>query len=301
MAAPANYTLHIQPTYVYFQPESVSKSWKSSKAFQDNQKNLKKNSHEGEVSAKAAKKIKNAVNWLVLGAKKKRVYSKQAEKTWFFKIALITLTLPTTEHELTDKEIKQKVFHPWLQYMRAKYGLRNYIWKAEVQKNGNLHFHITTDIFIHHKHLRHSWNKQLDRTGMLDEFEAKHSHRNPNSTDVKCVRNVKNLAAYLAKYMAKSEKGKRAVQGRLWGCNYELSNARKVTYEATGLTDEVMREIHNNKEYKEIEVDVGRLYVIDANKFKENLPREIEKKVENKIFEIQNDIEVAPPITHILD
>jgi hypothetical protein len=40
---------------------------------------------------------------------------------------------------------------------------------------------------------------------LVTAFAAKHGHRNPNSTDVHSIYNIKNLAGYLAKYCSKGK------------------------------------------------------------------------------------------------
>ena len=54
-----------------------------------------------------------------------------------------------------------------------------------------------------HANLRLAWNHQLEKLGYIDTFEKKHGHRNPNSTDVHSISKIKNLGAYMVKYMCK--------------------------------------------------------------------------------------------------
>jgi hypothetical protein len=109
-----------------------------------------------------------------------------------------------------------------LEVLRNNEAMRGYLWRAETQKNGSLHFHISTNIVIHHKILRDYWNSCLEPLGYIDAFEREHGHRNPNSTDIHSVYKVKNLGAYLAKYMAKKNEY-RPVQGRQWFLSSSLS------------------------------------------------------------------------------
>lgn len=333
-AAPAFYSITIHPTYLHFQPIYMGGKSARSQAFIDNQKNLENNIQDGEMSKKARHRISNSINWMVLSAKSKRVWSKKAAKHFRFKVNFITLTLPVSQGNYSDKWIKKELFHAWMQYARVTWGVRNYIWKAETQDNGNIHFHITTDVFIHHKLLRHSWNRLLEKKGVMAGYISKHKAMsfeqydtrynpkdeyspvgmlkryvkgqnegwsNPNSTDVRCVINVKNLAGYLAKYLAKDNPYRRRISGRLWGCNFELSEKRKVVYESAGVSDKELMWIEKNKAFKEIECEFGHLYVIKSSELRKELPEGMSKLVEDRIFEIQNDVEMAPAITHILD
>lgn len=219
-----------------------------------NQRNLLHNRHKNKLSDKAQKRIKTAINWLVASAKEKRVYSVASRKWFSFKVNLITLTLPDTINEIKEKEFKEKLMHPFLVYMKKYKGLVNYVWKLEFQKNGKLHVHLTTDSFINHSELRYYWNKLLDKNGYLDYFKLKYKHDNPNSTDVHSVWKVKNLAAYIAKYLAKNEDNEGVINGRIWGCNYELSAKNKCVLHvpASELRDTLTELFNPRIDYKEI-------------------------------------------------
>jgi len=221
--------LYIRPTYIVSMPEYYGGSRYSSYKFLENIKNLDNNSHNGEVSKKSGTKIRNAINWLLIGAKPKRVYSKQAKKTFQFKVSLITLTLPDTDTCVTNRDFQVKLLNPFLVYCRKYYGLKNYVWKLELQKNGKIHAHLTVDCFMYYGALRRTWNRLLRRQGYLSAFERSFGHSNPNSTDVHSVKTVKNLGAYLAKYLSKDEGANEKINGRIWGCSYELSNANKAS------------------------------------------------------------------------
>lgn len=232
--------IYIKPSYIVSIPAFSRGRNFNSAAFRENQKNLRHNQHNGELSKKAITGLRNAVNWLLISAKPKRVYAKDTSKTFSFKVNFITLTLPDTGHNISHQAFQKELLNPWLTYAKKYFGLKNYVWKLEFQKNGRLHAHITSDTFIHWLDLRNSWNRLLKRRGYLDKFIADHGHDNPNSTDVHATKNIKNLAAYLCKYMAKQptvtmeyEGGeynmKLIFRGRIWGCNYELSRANKTS------------------------------------------------------------------------
>lgn len=86
--------------------------------------------------------------------------------------------------------------------------MERYIWRAEAQENGNIHFHITTDVYIPQMGLRKDWNSCCDILGYTTRFEIKHGHREPNSTDVHSVKHVRSLVSYLAKYLGKNRQCK---------------------------------------------------------------------------------------------
>ena len=220
----AGNNFYIRPTFVVSVPEFVHTDSNRGHVHVNSRRNLLSNQHAGDVSAKAQSKIKNAINWLLQSAKDKRVFDKKSGKNFFFKVNFITLTIPACAQCPPDHFVKTQVFHPFIVYARKYFGLRNYVWRAEAQKNGMIHFHLVTDTFLHHRSLRSSWNKRLQASGLLADFSARHNHENPNSTDVHSVKGIQNLGAYIAKYVSKKDETRRPIVGRLWGCNYELSH-----------------------------------------------------------------------------
>lgn len=218
--------------------------------------NLEKKEKTVAVSEQSGRKIKNAINWLVAAAVPKRVYVKESGKNYWFKVNFITLTIPKKEIDnasyiyhnafkrkkiinevkvpfsfeeieaLFNKEFDAKckqMLNNFITTAKNKWNLKNYFWKAETTKEGIIHFHLTTDTFLHHKSLRLTWNRILTNNGLTDEFYQAHHHRQPPSTEVKAVIKVNNIAGYLLKYLSKSQGDRRIVSGRSWGCNYELS------------------------------------------------------------------------------
>ncbi len=258
-----NYIVSI-PEYCYFnrstgEIDSTKPQYKS-EAFKANQKNLEQNERKGKLSRKAVSGLRNAINWLCLASQPKRVFIKKTKTSFSFKVNFVTLTLPDTMEKISSTILQKKLLNPFLVYMRKYHELKNYVWRLEFQANGKLHVHIVTDTFIHHKIVRDQWNSQLTKHGFMAEFKAKHGHSNPNSTDIHPTKSIKNLAGYCAKYMSKknaefkisqapghshekaplrkgwylqrlnfwnSPLNPKPITGRIWSCNYELSQANK--------------------------------------------------------------------------
>jgi hypothetical protein len=176
-------------------------------------------------------------------SEEKEVYNPKIGGTYKFKLNFITLTLPSAQEPGTDRELKRGPLKVWIQKMKRHFGMHDYVWKAEVQENGNLHFHITTNVYIPWQDIRDTWNECLEGTGMIDRFEAKFGHRNPNSTDVHSVRKVKNLAAYMVKYMAKKNEGRRNIEGKVWGCSKNLTGTDRAETLIDSETADLIRDI----------------------------------------------------------
>lgn len=152
------------------------------------------------LSARASKNMAAAINALTYSAPWKTVYVRSEEKHYRYKVNFITLTLPSLQLH-SDKEIVKECLSPFLEAWQKKAPGLLYVWKAEVQDNGNLHFHITSNMFYHHKALRDDWNRFINKLGYVDRSVSS----SPNSTDVHSVRNIKNLAAYMATYLTKKD------------------------------------------------------------------------------------------------
>ena len=142
--------------------------------------------YSGELTESARKKLKSACEILFALARTKKVKSIRTGREFKFKIACITLTLSSKQGQHTDREIKKELLEPFLRHFRKR-GLYNYIWKAERQLNGNVHFHILTDCYLEKGSIRDYWNKLQEKLGFITEFHSKYHHRSPNSTDVKAV------------------------------------------------------------------------------------------------------------------
>lgn len=252
--------VYIQPTYFVIRADYLGSGLKRSIKQIDNQKNLKNNKSHGQLSSKSMSKLKNSVNWLLAAAKYKPVYCKQKRKTFWFKTNFITLTIPpqTTYSEHSKKlhldykniqpihtsikstvpinylptvssKMFQKCLNVFLTYSRKHHNLKlyNYVWKLEAHKDGRLHVHISSDIFYHYQHLRNTWNRILQKNGLLEQHFKVHNNYDPNSTDVHSVYKVRNVAGYICGYMQKKPNLSKDFEGRIWSCSYSLSQKNK--------------------------------------------------------------------------
>ena len=168
---------------------------KSDKPFNPYLRNLSNN-----FSKRSYKRLKLAIDTLIDTAKFKTVFVSSTQKYFRYKVNFITLTLPSLQIHSDDFIVKQ-ILTPFLHAWRNRRPGLLYVWKAETQDNGNIHFHITSNSFYHYKKLREHWNRYLNRLGYVDRATTK----NPNSTDVHSVSKIKNLSSYLASYLTKKD------------------------------------------------------------------------------------------------
>ncbi len=206
----------------------------------------------GELSEHSRKRLKRKIDYMLYLSKERQVSgSRTISKTQNFttdyekgekymkpvksKLTFITLTLPSKQ-EHSDNEIKSKCLNPFLNDLRRKFKVDMYIWKAEKQENGNIHFHVLINRYIHWSKVRESWNRKVEILGYISGYQKtmkeffkngfrmsentndKRSRaaqfkayetgkaenwKNPNSTDIHALYKVRNAAAYLSKYLAK--------------------------------------------------------------------------------------------------
>jgi hypothetical protein len=176
-------------------------------------------------------------------------------------------------------ELKSILLNQFLIEAKKKWNLNNYVWKMEFQKNGNVHFHILSDVWIPWLELRNCWNRIQNKLGYVDEFNKINPGKSPNGTDVHSLKKVDNVVAYVLKYMTKSdvkssytikssERPKlrrpntliiglsRGVKlylrsisnnGRIWTCSRSLSNIKGANID---LSDEFQEEIEKLQKMK---------------------------------------------------
>lgn len=228
--------------------------------------NLEKNKTTWSLSYQTKRKMRDSVSYMSSMSRARTIKTPRGKFIYNFKTSFITLTLPSKQIH-TDLEIK-KCLNNFLTTMRQRFGLVNYVWKAELQKNENIHFHIITDVFIHHTVIRYYWNKALNVLGYVDRYSEQFSrmslqeyaaYRNlpisqalngflfgrnsnwmsPATEQVKAVQNDSLISYYVAKYVTKevqdgevkSEEDKERILnfGRVWARSQSLSKVSFVT------------------------------------------------------------------------
>ena len=197
----------------YLNPDNINRSKKQVQ----NEANLTRGEYNGFMSPKTKSKVKRYIDtWLqAVETIKRRKIKNSLDKNPY--IAFVTLTLQSKQIH-TDNEIKAKCLTPYIETLKRKYNVRNYFWRAEAQANGNIHFHLLIDSFIKWESVREEWNKCTEKLNYITEFEKKHGHRDPNSTDIHSLDEIRSVTHYVIKYCCKSD-GYRPIKGRIHGCS----------------------------------------------------------------------------------
>lgn len=184
--------------------------------------NLSDNDCKGIISKSAKKRLRASIGWLILKVAHKIKRGQLKQKVLAKNISFITLTLPSKQVH-TDKEIKELCLNQFLIEMRKIWGLKDFVWRAETQKNGNIHFHLLTDKYIPYTDIRARWNRIVDKLGYVKRYTEKTGKTNPPSTEIKAIKKVQNIELYISKYCTKDE-GNRPIKGRLWYASESLLN-----------------------------------------------------------------------------
>lgn len=285
------------PTEGSFETFEKYEQWKNDPNRIDN---LKNNKHKGTLSTTAKGKISAAIHTLRIISNLKTVYVADTKKYWKFRLVFITLTLPAKQqHE--DSEIVKRCLRPMIEWLEYNFKMNSYVWKAEVQGNGNIHFHLTTNVFIHYLKVRNKWNSLINALGYIDQFETTHGHRDAPSTQIKSVNNDKSIAGYIAGEVAKKDKVKkycsrvisiegnkyhkfnfrweqqednswielkRPITSRLWGCSYNLTKMKiRFTWNNEKWVDD-LRKVTRDDVWKIYNHDYGFCYFLKFNAWK---------------------------------
>jgi hypothetical protein len=243
------YSLKPNSLTLFVRPDKTIFSSKQIETF----KNLEENeNHYNELSIHSRKRLRNSIEYLLYISKNAKLTGKKQiskkvnteieietgklhTKPINYKLTFITLTL-SSKQKHTDEEIKSNLLNHFLTEARKNWNMQYYIWKAEKQENGNIHFHILSNNYIKHEELRKTWNRIQNKPGynyvdaysrkMQDFFregfktfpgdtrqkktqeKAYYCNKainwtNPNSTDIHCLYKIKNVSAYMSKYLSK--------------------------------------------------------------------------------------------------
>lgn len=191
--------------------------------------------HNFTISENAYRTLQSKINWLYYLAKSKTVTTGKQKVISNHKISFITLTLPSKQKSCTS-DITSRLLNQFLTEIRGRFGMENYVWRLEFQKNGNVHYHIVTDTYIPYVTIKSIWNRTIQKDFYISDYQTKMKslsiqdyHKlynygnkvtfsdnakryakgiqenwlNPPTVDVKSVISNKSIAGYLAKYFAK--------------------------------------------------------------------------------------------------
>lgn len=183
--------------------------------------------YSGEITAHAQKRIRRAVEILLMKSPPKIIFNTVSGRPNNFRLSFVTVTISQAE-PVPHREAYEKGLKPLLRWLREKQGWKDYIWKAELQARGQVHWHITGNQFLDFRLLKSAWNNIQYQRGWLNDFYAKQGHWAPNSIDIHAVQKVARLDLYLAKYISKSGE---KLGSKCWDCSDSLRGKKFFAFE----------------------------------------------------------------------
>lgn len=247
------YSLSIHPSTINVSYRSLGGSIRSAE-LSVKPEQFQNNNHGGKISPAAKRKIFRAIDYIVHMASPTRALSNPHGRYFTLRLAFFTLTLSSKQIH-SDGTIMRRLINYFVTEMIRKWKVPMYVWRAEKQNNGNIHFHFIVNTFIPWNELRNTWNRIQQVLGYITRYSEaqrlKHKNGfkfdgsqfpklsydqqkrnwkkglktnwdNPNSTDIHSVQHIGNMKTYLCKEITKSDQIGR-LSSRLWGCSHNLS------------------------------------------------------------------------------
>lgn len=168
-------------------------------------KNLKDNKTK-TYSRKAQKRTKLAVSALINAETIGKFGLDWKKKKKQVQLSFITLTLPTKQMH-TDKELKRMLNSFIILLQNREKNKFAFVWKAERQKNGNLHFHLLINKKVYHTKIRLVWNFILKEMGYIEKYKEKFAKISKKEyIELRKKYNLKNNKSWNEREQKKAEK-----------------------------------------------------------------------------------------------
>jgi len=275
--------------YDYVPPVRVWGSWDKPKM--DNFKQAKP--YSGDITTHARRRLKRAIECLYMITPTVKVFNRSLGRQTKFRLSHLTLTLSAKQGTRSDKEINKFILQPFMRDCKRKLGMKNYVWKAETQENGNIHYHIISDLYCDYNIVRKYWNNHQNTFRFIDDFKAVHGHDNPNSTDIHYVKNDGQLAAYLMKYIAKNNTKERKIEGKVWDCSAKL---KQFKYFATNLSieeDKVFAEALDKIQHEQYNQDYFSIIKFKDSNYIKLMPEVMKQQYIDQFRKILDEQELS--------
>jgi len=179
--------------------------------------------YSGKLTPGAKKRLARSIDLLVQSTQRTWIDNPyEPGKKMPFQIAFTTLTVHSPERMITHKEAYKNLLSPMLQWLRRSHNVYLYIWKAELQERGQIHYHLLLGSFVDMKQLRNKWNRLQRDCGYLDMYFETHGHYDAPSTEIKNALLHDDVAGYLQKEFSKTIQSNENIGGKIWDCSMNL-------------------------------------------------------------------------------
>lgn len=254
-----------------------------------NMKEINKNRYSGKMTGGAKKRLARAVILLCESTKEVKIYNEFTKKNFKHRMSFITLTVSNSTKNLTGKEAYNLLLQHFLQWLRRTKKATTYIWKAELQKRGQIHYHITTPTFISYLSIRLKWNELQQKARLLDQWYIEKKNYDPNSTDIHEVRKIRDMASYLVKEISKSIQNTESIGGKVWDCSMNLKVNKYFSLIGESMHEEFLMMAVNNKACEYYQGDRFSLYKFQEKPHNYILTDEQTKKYNDHLNLIRRD------------
>lgn len=287
-----DYNITVHPRFSFVTKHYLNSKPKH-KVHEHSLKNLENNTRTSLISDKTKSKIGRSIDYIIHTSKEQNQRTKHSNRNVNFKLVFITLTLSSKQIH-TDNELKAFFLNHLITIIKRKYNIDKYIWRAEKQSNGNLHFHILCNKFIPHSELRELWNNVQNKLGYVDRYRDRMKEKfssgfvksnnvndkrtiqqqykayttgimtdfsSPNSTDIHSLKLVGNLKAYFTTYFYKITQNE-GLEGRIWGCSENLSNIKGAKDHFEQIYYDELKRCITNVNYQTKEMDYYSIYFV---------------------------------------
>lgn len=221
------------------------------------QNNWRKVDYNGYLSKETRSKIMNMLTAWADSINVNRRFCGNYELSRERRLRFLTLTLSEPQSML-DNQIKRKALMPFIQKLKELFHVEHYFWRAEAQKNGNIHFHLIIDSFIKKDVVNYSWDLCQWNAGMLKNKPTYKEGYHTASTRIEAVQGERAVAGYVIKYVTK-EDGARKIFGRVWGCSDAL---REISTPLMEFDNETAAEITRAENERVYDVHRGDFVII---------------------------------------
>ena len=190
------------------------------------------NTYTGLLKEATKKRLIKSIELMVMSVAnqpKKWAINPATGKSFSFYMNFVTLTVYSTDRNVTSKEAYKTCLAPMLRWLKESQNVKLYIWKAELQQRGQIHYHLTIDSFVDMKKLQIKWNILQQKAGYLESFYVKYGHYNAPSTDIGKTRRIDKMSNYLVKEFTKAYQNVSSVVGKVWDCSLNIKSGNYYT------------------------------------------------------------------------
>lgn len=233
-----------------------------------------RNENISQATSRRLKKI--AMTWLQCI----ELYNLPRRSFEQLRMTFITLTYPIN---MQDDKTGRKQLNNFIFSLQKKGFMKRYLWKAEAQQSGSLHYHLISDQFIKKDTIRTEWNKVIK-----SQIQQWDNEKEPFGTRIETIKDHNKAFIYILKYITKSSE-RRTIQGNKWGSSEnlkQLEDAEETYYS---------RIIANNAKHdKKIEInEYCTVYPLSKNllemDYEEETKAEILKTLKNNYLTLFNE------------